>query len=75
VQKLTTRGVRLKFIEENLTFTGEDSPMANLMLSVMGAVAGLERASLLAFPTIDDELIRHYTFLCTPSALPCRAGG
>jgi DNA invertase Pin-like site-specific DNA recombinase len=28
----------------NLTFTGEDSPMANLMLSVMGAFAEFERA-------------------------------
>jgi DNA invertase Pin-like site-specific DNA recombinase len=27
-----------------LTFTGEDSPMANLMLSVMGAFAEFERA-------------------------------
>jgi DNA invertase Pin-like site-specific DNA recombinase len=28
----------------SLTFTGEDSPMANLMLSVMGAFAEFERA-------------------------------
>ena len=112
VQKLTKRGVRIEFVKENLTFTGEDSPLANLMLSVMGAfaIAGAdgpttpagagwraegppgprvwhqsgnplsipahgrltmprrslltpaERASLLAFPTTDDELIRHYTF-------------
>jgi DNA invertase Pin-like site-specific DNA recombinase len=27
-----------------LTFTGEDSPMANLLLSVMGAFAEFERA-------------------------------
>lgn len=44
VQKLTKRGVRIEFIKENLTFTGEDSPMANLMLSVMGAFAEFERA-------------------------------
>lgn len=44
VQKLTRRGVRIEFIKENLTFTGEDSPMANLMLSVMGAFAEFERA-------------------------------
>jgi hypothetical protein len=68
-------GVRLKFVKENLTFTGEGSPMANLMLSVMGAFAAFERASPLAFATTDDELIRHSTFLCTPSALPCGAGG
>jgi len=39
VQQLTGRGVRIEFIKEGLTFTGEDSPMANLMLSVMGAFA------------------------------------
>lgn len=44
VQKLTKRGVRIEFLKENLTFTGEDSPMANLMLSVMGAFAEFERA-------------------------------
>jgi DNA invertase Pin-like site-specific DNA recombinase len=44
VQKLTKRGVRIEFFKENLTFTGEDSPMANLLLSVMGAFAEFERA-------------------------------
>lgn len=46
VQELTRRGVRIEFIKECLTFTGEDSPMANLMLSVMGAFAEFERALL-----------------------------
>ena len=44
VHKLTKLGVRIEFVKENLTFTGEDSPMANLMLSVMGAFAEFERA-------------------------------
>ena len=44
VQKLTQRRVRIEFVKEHLTFTGEDSPMANLMLSVMGAFAEFERA-------------------------------
>lgn len=44
VQSLTKRGVRIEFAKESLTFTGEDSPMANLMLSVMGAFAEFERA-------------------------------
>ena len=35
---LTQRGVRMEFVKEGLTFTGEDSPMANLMLSVMGSL-------------------------------------
>ena len=43
VQQLTGRGVRIEFIKEGLTFTGEDSPMANLLLSVMGAFAEFER--------------------------------
>ncbi len=44
VHKLTKLGVRIEFVKENLTFTGEDSPMANLMLPVMGAFAEFERA-------------------------------
>lgn len=44
VQVLTQRGVHIQFIKEHLMFTGEDSPMANLMLSVMGAFAEFERA-------------------------------
>lgn len=46
VQKLTGRGIRIEFVKETLIFTGEDSPMANLMLSVMGAFAEFERALL-----------------------------
>jgi DNA invertase Pin-like site-specific DNA recombinase len=44
VQGLTRKGVRVEFVKENLVFTGEDSPMANLMLSVMGAFAEFERS-------------------------------
>src|SRR3546814_3242294 len=44
VQSLTKRGVRIEFVKESLAFSGEDSPMANLMLSVMGAFAEFERA-------------------------------
>ena len=44
VQGLTKRGVHIEFVKEHLVFTGEDSPMANLMLSVMGAFAEFERA-------------------------------
>nr|WP_011265172.1 recombinase family protein [Leptospirillum ferrooxidans]AAX38525.1 ORF195 [Leptospirillum ferrooxidans] len=46
VSGMTQRGVRIEFVKESLTFTGEDSPMANLMLSVMGAFAEFERALL-----------------------------
>jgi DNA invertase Pin-like site-specific DNA recombinase len=44
VRSLTKRGIRIEFLKESMTFTGEDSPMANLMLSVMGAFAEFERA-------------------------------
>jgi DNA invertase Pin-like site-specific DNA recombinase len=44
VQTLTSKGVQIEFVKEHLTFTGEDSPMATLMLSVMGAFAEFERA-------------------------------
>ena len=44
VKDLTARGVKIQFVKESLTFTGEDSPMANLLLSVMGAFAEFERA-------------------------------
>ncbi|WDL96927.1 recombinase family protein [Alicyclobacillus sp. ALC3] len=40
---LTSKGVVVEFVKEHLTFTGDDSPMANLMLSIMGAVAQFER--------------------------------
>src|ERR1700710_1942388 len=40
---LTARGVHVRFVKESLIFTGEDSPMANLLLSVMGAFAQFER--------------------------------
>lgn len=47
VRALTDEGVRVEFVKEQLTFTGEDSPMATLLLSVMGAFAEFERALIL----------------------------
>jgi DNA invertase Pin-like site-specific DNA recombinase len=47
VTALTSRGVVVEFIKENLTFTGGDSPMATLLLNVMGAFGEFERALLL----------------------------
>jgi DNA invertase Pin-like site-specific DNA recombinase len=41
---LTKKGVHVQFVKENLTFTGEDSPMSNLLLSLLGAVAEFERS-------------------------------
>jgi DNA invertase Pin-like site-specific DNA recombinase len=36
--------VKIEFLKEGLSFTGEDSPMSHLLLSVMGAFAEFERA-------------------------------
>lgn len=47
VRILTGKGVKVVFVKESLTFTGEDSPMVNLLLSVMGAFAEFERALIL----------------------------
>jgi DNA invertase Pin-like site-specific DNA recombinase len=44
VRELTGKGVNVRFLNENLTFTGDDSPMATLLLSVMGGFAEFERA-------------------------------
>jgi len=44
VSDLTGRGVRVEFLKEQLSFTGEDNAMAQLLLSVMGAFAEFERS-------------------------------
>src|SRR4051812_1701131 len=44
VHTLTGKGMRIEFVKEHLSFTGDDSPMASLLLSVMGAFAEFERA-------------------------------
>ena len=61
VQSQTKRGVRVQFVKENLVFTGEESPIADLMLSVLGAVAQFER-----------DLIREANVKASP--LPSSAG-
>jgi DNA invertase Pin-like site-specific DNA recombinase len=44
VKQLTDKGIKVMFVKENLTFSGDDSAMSNLLLSVMGAFAEFERA-------------------------------
>ena len=44
VEELTGRGVAVTFVKENMTFTGNDDPMATLMLQLLGAVGQFERA-------------------------------
>jgi len=44
VRTLTEKGAKVQFLKENITFSEEDSPLANLLLSVMGAFAEFERS-------------------------------
>jgi DNA invertase Pin-like site-specific DNA recombinase len=44
VLQLNQKQVSLHFLQEQLTFNGEDGPMATLLLSIMGAFAEFERA-------------------------------
>jgi DNA invertase Pin-like site-specific DNA recombinase len=44
VEKLTAKEVTVRFIKENLLFTGKQNPLSNLLLSVIGAVVEFERA-------------------------------
>ena len=46
VTELTERGVQVQFVKEEMVFTGEDSAMSKLLLSVMGAFAEFERSLL-----------------------------
>jgi len=47
VKNLTSRGVVVHFHKENLIFSGDASPMSNLLLSMLGAVAEFERSLIL----------------------------
>lgn len=47
VRELTGNGVTVKFVKESLTFTGNDSPMNTMLLSMLGAVAEFERSMIL----------------------------
>lgn len=44
VRHLTGKGIRVEFVKEGLTFTGDDGPMSTLLLSMLGAVAEFERS-------------------------------
>ncbi|MBT6120240.1 recombinase family protein, partial [bacterium] len=44
VQTLTNQNIKVEFLKEGLSFTGEESPMSQLLLSVMGAFAQFERS-------------------------------
>ena len=46
VETLNNRGVVVEFVKESLTFTGDDSAISKLMLTIMGGVAEFERAMI-----------------------------
>lgn len=43
VRDLAAREVAVEFVQEHLTFSGDASPMATLLLSLMGTLAEFER--------------------------------
>jgi len=47
VKQLNGKGVSIRFHKESLTFTGDQSPMQELLLGVLGAVYQFERSMLL----------------------------
>ena len=47
VKQLNSKGVSIKFHKENLTFTGEQNAMQELLLGVLGSVYQFERSMLL----------------------------
>ena len=77
VQTLKRRGVRVEFVKESLVFAGKDSPMANLLLQVMGAFAEFERA-LIRERQITASAGKRCTSTCAkpnfPKAHPRRPG-
>ncbi|ROQ30277.1 DNA invertase Pin-like site-specific DNA recombinase [Frondihabitans sp. PhB188] len=44
IGRLTAKGVRVEFVKEGLTFTGDDNAAATFLLHVMGAFAEFERS-------------------------------
>jgi len=44
VTSLTKRGVTVIFLKENLTFSGNDDPMSNLLLGILSSLSEWERA-------------------------------
>ena len=47
IDMLVEQGVSVRFLKENLTFNGDDSPMSNLLLMLLGAVAEFEHSLIM----------------------------
>ena len=43
VEHFTSKDIKVQFLKENLTFSGDDSSMSNLLLSIMGGFTEFER--------------------------------
>ncbi|MEJ6014474.1 recombinase family protein [Corynebacterium sp. H127] len=44
VTELTERGITVKFLKENQTYTADADPIAQLMLGILGSIAQFERS-------------------------------
>jgi DNA invertase Pin-like site-specific DNA recombinase len=58
VAGMTAKGITVKFLKENLTFTGEANPMQELLLNLLGSVAEFERALIRERQTEGIELAK-----------------
>jgi len=47
VKSLNDKGVTIRFVKENLSFTGDSDPLQNLMLTMLGAISTFERDLIL----------------------------
>jgi DNA invertase Pin-like site-specific DNA recombinase len=47
IDDLIAKSVKVQFLKENLTFSGDDSPIANLLLMIMGAIAEFEHSIIM----------------------------
>ena len=47
IKSFNTNGITLKFMKENLVFSGEANPMNELMLTLLGAIYQFERSMIL----------------------------
>ena len=76
VSTLTKRGIKVQFVNESLTFSGEDSAMAMLLLSMLGAVAEFERSLIKERQREGIAIAKAKgVYLGRKPSLTCRSGG
>ncbi len=47
VEQFTMKSISLRFVKENLVFSGDSNPMSDLMLTLLGAIYQFERSMIL----------------------------